>query len=201
MRFNSNALVGWSALASALALGLALPPSAAPQDANTATAPSGADPAFVAMRERFEGVWELTTPSARQVVDRGIDQAVGAMNFFVRSVARGQLRDNTPINRRITFRFLDGNRVRVHFSQTNWRATSRIGRTARTRSTDGADMRVTQRFRGESLEQVFETDLGTRWNTYSRTGPETLRLDAVTNGTMMPESMRFSLSYRRRGAD
>ncbi|MFK7989403.1 MAG: hypothetical protein AB8I08_25530 [Sandaracinaceae bacterium] len=170
-----------------------------PSDASTQDAPppSPVTP-FDEHQARFEGVWELATPAprARRVVDQSIERTVAAMNFFVRGVARGQLRDNTPINRRITLRFESGQRVGVHFSETNLRVTSRIGRTRRTQH-DGTEIRVTQRFRGDVLEQVFETDEGTRWNTYHSTGDGTLRLDAVTQGMMMPEALRFSLDYRR----
>lgn len=173
--------------------------AAVPSPASMQDTPAAASP-FDAQRARFEGVWELATPPprARRLVDRSIERTVAAMNFFVRGVARGQLRDNTPINRRITLRFESGQRVGVHFSETNLRVTSRIGRTRRTRH-DGTEIRVTQRFRGEVLEQVFETDEGTRWNTYHQTGENTLRLDAVTQGMMMPEALRFSLDYRRAG--
>lgn len=170
-----------------------------PTGASMQDAPPAAPPApFEAHQARFEGVWELATPApqARSRIDRSIERTVAAMNFFVRGVARGQLRDNTPINRRITLRFESGQRVGVHFSETDLRVTSRIGRTRRTRH-DGTEIRVTQRFRGDVLEQVFETDEGTRWNTYHATGDGTLRLDAVTQGMMMPEALRFSLDYRR----
>lgn len=175
-------------------LGLAVYPSEALMQAPPAEATSP----FEAHRERLEGVWELATPGpqARRVVDRSIERTVEAMNFFVRGVARGQLRDNTPINRRITLRFQEGERVSVRFSETGMQVSSRIGRTRRAQH-DGTEIRVTQRFRGDVLEQVFETDQGTRWNTYHRTGDDTLRLDAVTQGMMMPEALRFPLNYRR----
>ena len=58
-------------------------------------------------------------------------------------------------------------------------------------------MNVTQRFRGETLEQVFQADQGTRWNVYTMVG-DRMRVDATTNGDMMPQAMHFALTYRRR---
>ena len=167
-----------------------------------ALAPSPAQPQdpFDTYRQRFDGEWELATPQgeARTRVDAAIEQTVGAMNFFLRSVARGQLQENTPINRTITLRFTAPDRIRIRFD-TGWTTTTRVGRTGRARSLEGDEMRVTQRFRDDgSLEHVFQTDQGTRWNVYTSTGENTLRVDATTQGMMMPQPMRFSLDYRRR---
>src|SRR5688500_12210527 len=68
------------------------------------------DPQFERFRERFHGTWRLdgTVERARTTVDAAIEQTVNAMNFFVRPIARTQLRDNTPLNRRIDIFFRDG---------------------------------------------------------------------------------------------
>jgi hypothetical protein len=156
---------------------------------------------FDDFRERFEGTWVLatSTASARQTVDRAIEQAVSAMSFFVRGVARPLLRDNTPLNRRIEFDFRDGARIRVRFPDTGWEATTRVGRTERARTQDGDTMRVTQRFHDDgSLEQVFQADQGTRWNVYRVDSEGRMTVQSTVQGDMMPQPMRFSLRYRRR---
>src|SRR5690606_14626873 len=96
--------------AAALAASAAWPISAHMQDAP-------ADPQFEQARQRFHGAWRRSTPDARaqQVVDAAIEQTVGAMNFFLRGVARGQLRDNTPLNGRIDLLFGQGGRITVMF--------------------------------------------------------------------------------------
>src|SRR5687767_545092 len=120
------------------------------QPAQPPAQPAGGD--FDRFRERFHGTWRLTIPmpQARRTVDAAIEQTVGAMNFFVRSVARGQLRDNTPLNRRIDLYFRDGGRINVRFDD-RFSYTTRMGRTTRFRTPEGDEMRVTQRFRGERL--------------------------------------------------
>ncbi len=170
------------------------PASAAPQD-------EAPDARFAEYRGRFHGVWRRTVPDARarQVVDAAIEQTVGAMNFFVRGLARDQLRDNTPLNGRIDLLFRDDGRVTVMFDGDSARRyTSRVGRTVRVHSPAGDEMRMTQRYRDDGrFEQVFATDQGTRWNVYESTGEGRMRVDATTQGMMMPQPMHFTFEYRR----
>ncbi len=150
------------------------------------------------MRERFDGVWRLAVPvaTARRTVYGAIDDAVGAMNYFLRGVARPLIRDNTPVNEEIELRFREGNRLYTRFDQRA-RYTSPLNGTRRVTTPDGDPMRVTQRFRGDTLEQVFEADNGTRWNVYTILPDGRMRMSATTNADMMPEPLRFSLTYRR----
>lgn len=184
-----------------LAVAAVWPASALPQDAPQGSAP---DARFTELRGRFHGVWRRSTPDARarQIVDAAIEQTVGAMNFFVRGIARGQLRDNTPLNGRIDLIFRDDGRVTVMFDGDSARRyTSRPGRTVRVRTPAGDEMRMTQRFRDDGkLEQVFETDQGTRWNVYQSTGEGQMRVEATTQGMMMPQPLFFTFEYARDAA-
>src|SRR5690606_15922043 len=136
---------------------------------------------------------------ARQIVNGAIEQTVNAMNFFVRGLARDQLRDNTPLNGRIDLLFRDDGRITVMFDgDSGRRYTSRPGSTSRFRTPDGEEMRVTQRLRDDGRrEQVFETDRGTRWNVYQSTGEGQVRVEATTQGMMMPQPLYFTFDYRR----
>jgi hypothetical protein len=179
------------ALAS-LSLSAAWPSHARLQDA----APTS--PLFEQHRARFHGTWRLaiTQERGRQIVDGAIEQTVDAMNFFLRPLARTQLRDNTPLNRRIDLRFLDGERIAVTFDG-RLTYTTRVGRTERYTTPEGAAMRVTQRLHADGrLEQVFAADQGTRWNVYHPTG-DGMRVEATTQGMMMPQPLYFTLDYRR----
>lgn len=161
-----------------------------------------ADSQFQQYKQRFHGTWRRSTPEARarQMVDRAIEQAVEAMNFFARPIARTQLKDNTPLNPRIDLRFGDDGRITVMFDDDRQRRySSRPGRTVRVRTPGGDEMRMTQRFHDDGrLEQVFETDLGTRWNVYQATGDGQMRLSATSQGMMMPQPVHFTFDYARR---
>ncbi len=160
-----------------------------------------ADPHLVELRSHFQGTWRRTANEqrARRVVDSAIDQAVNAMNFFVRGIARGQLHDNTPLNARIDLLFGDDGRITVMFDgDAHRRYRSRLGQTVRVRTPDGTEMRMTQRFQeGGKLEQVFQTDQGTRWNVYESTGEGQMRVGATTQGMMMPQPLYFAFDYAR----
>jgi hypothetical protein len=178
-----------------LAAVLAWPSPARPQDAE----PAELTP-FERGRANFHGTWRLegTQAQARELVDAAIERSVGAMNFFVQGVARDQLRANTPLNRRIDLEFRDGERIMVRFDE-RFTYTTRMSRTTRF-DHDGDEMRVTQRWRGEQLEQVFATDQGTRWNLYTSTGPDRMSCQATTQGMLMPQPLVFTLHYRREAA-
>ena len=47
------------------------------------------------------------------------------------------------------------------------------------------------------LEQVFQTDQGTRWNVYRITGDGQMQMDATTQGMMMPQPLHFVFDYAR----
>jgi len=162
-----------------------------------ATAPSQDN--WDTMRERFDGVWRLAVPAAtaRRTVHGAVDRAVDAMNYFLRAVARPMVRENTPVNEEIELRFRDGNNLYARFDQrANY--TSPLNGTRRVNTPDGDPMRVTQRFRGNDLEQVFQAENGTRWNVFTILPDGRMRMSATTSAEMMPEPLRFSLTYRRR---
>jgi hypothetical protein len=147
-----------------------------------------ADPA------RFDGTWVLdhSPAEANRILDRGVERAVSAMNYFVRGIARSRLRDGTHLNRRIALAFEGGERITVRFDDRS-SYTTRLGRTERRE-----EMRVTQRFRPNgALEQVFETDEGTRWYVYTPLPDGRLRVESTTHGPRMPQPMYFVLEYRR----
>lgn len=172
---------------------LLAPSSAALQDVPT-------DPTTDAQRAAWAGTWQLATPTeqAATAIDRAAERAANALNYFIRPVARTRLREGTSLHTEIELSFDGEGRLTVRFGDGD-RYTTRIGATERRRDRHGRDLRVTQRFRptGE-LEQVFETDSGTRWYVWVPTGDRRVRLEVTTGSPQLPEAMRFSLDYRKR---
>jgi hypothetical protein len=180
-----------AAMAVAIALGVAgWAPAARTQEAD-----------LDAARRRFEGTWRLTTDPARarRVIDRAVERAVRSMSFFVRPIARPRLREATPVTRRLRLAFSDeGRRLTVSFDDDD-RYTTRLGVTSRRyRSHEGEQLRITQRLRPSGqLEQVFQTDSGTRWYVWIPRAPDRVRIEATTQGEMMPDPMVYALEYER----
>ena len=183
--------LAWLVLVGALAFGAMVPPTAEVQDGNAAR--------FTELRERLDGHWVLAVSQAQaqQTVDQAIERAVAAMNMLLRGVARPLIRDATPVNRFIVLQFADPDRITCRFD-TGRSYTTPLGATRTGDSNNGETLRVTHRYRDGSLEQVFEADQGTRWNLYRPLPDGRVRVDATINGDMMPQPMRFSLTYRRR---
>lgn len=149
-------------------------------------------------RERLEGEWVLALPraEARRVVDRAVDDAADAFNFFIRGIARSRLRDGTPIHERVQVSF-DEDQVTVRFGRGE-AYTTKLGRTEVEQTPDGTRVRVTQRLRPTGqLEQVFATPQGTRRYLYTPLQSGRLRVTTTTDSPQMPEPMFFMLDYRR----
>lgn len=170
------------------------------QDGQNAGGPDG-DGGASPTAERLGGTWRLAMAPERaeQVIDRAVDRAVDAMAFFVRPIARDRLGDGTPLIRVIDLEFHDDDRVTVELDGRSY--TTPLGRTVvRQRPSDGERLRVTQRLRSDGrLEQVFQSDGGTRWYVYRPQGPDRLRVESTTDSERMPQPMRFTLEYRRPG--
>lgn len=184
-------------LAALLALGsLAAPPRAATQDAQ----PAAPERTEAQLRELLAGAWYLVQPEdvARRTIDRGIERAVGEMNYFLQSVARDQMRANTPMNRRIDIGFDGATQITVTFDQ-RFTYTTRPGVQQSFNLPDGSSVEVRQYFRGGNFEQYFEAALGRRWSVY-RLSPDgqTMTVSATQQGPMMPVPMHFELDYRKR---
>ncbi len=147
------------ALASLLCLvgALALPTGARTQDA-----PASATRTEEQLRPLYTGQWNLAVShtAGQAAVDRGIERAVTEMNFFLQSLARTQMHDQTPVNDRIDIAFPAG-QITVVFDQ-RFTYTTSPGVAQDFPLPDGSTVSVRQYFRGDHLEQYFETTIGRR---------------------------------------
>lgn len=153
---------------------------------------------YDALREQLHGTWALadSVEDAERTRDRAAERAASAMNVFVRGIASSRLREGSHVNRRITLSFADDRRIAVRFDESRY--ASELGETVRVTRSDGARLRLTQRIREGKLEQVFQSESGTRWYVYEPTGAGAMRLSTTTNSDRMPQPMHFVLDYRRR---
>ena len=150
------------------------------------------------LRRLYTGAWNLTVSHAtgQATIDRGIERCVTEMNYFVQSLARSQMHDQTPVNDRIDIAFPDG-QISIAFDQ-RFTYITRPGVAQDFELPDGTDVTVRQYFRDGHLEQYFEHSLGRRWNVYTLSADgHTMTTRATQQGPMMPAPMTFSLDYRQ----
>jgi len=186
-----------------LALGAALVAlftALAPPVARTQDAPPAAQRTEAELRQLLDGAWFLhgSATAGQAAIDAAIERAVGEMNFFLQGVTRSQLREKTPLNRRIDIDFPDDGRITVGFDQ-RFTYTTRPGVAQAFTLPDGAEVEVTQHFRDGHLEQYFGHSLGRRWNAYALSPDgRTMTVTATQQGPMMPQPVHFTLQYRQR---
>jgi hypothetical protein len=150
------------------------------------------------LRTLYTGAWNLTVSHAtgQATIDRGIERCVTEMNYFVQSIARSQMHDQTPVNDRIDIAFPSG-QIQIGFDGAFTYAT-RPGVSQDFSLPDGTEVTVRQYFRDGHLEQYFEHSLGRRWNVYTLSADgHTMTVRATQQGPMMPSPMTFALEYRQ----
>lgn len=153
------------------------------------------------LRQLLSGTWHLATPEAtgRRRIDQAIDRAVSEMTYLLQGITRDQLRDKTPLNRRLDFAFSSDGQITTIFDQ-RYTYTTRPGVAQTFSLPDGANIQVTQYFRDGELEQYVEHTLGRRWSRFSLSPDgQTLTMAATQQGPMMPVPVHFTLDFRKRG--
>jgi hypothetical protein len=164
-------------------------------DAGTTAAPTRTE---AELRTLYTGAWNLTVSHAagQTTLDRGIERCVTEMNYFLQSITRTQLHDQTPVNDRIDIAFPDG-QIQIGFDG-HFTYLTRPGVAQDFSLPDGTEVSVRQYFRDGHLEQYFEHTLGRRWNVYTLSADgHTMTVGATLQGPMMPQPMRYSLDYRQ----
>ena len=152
------------------------------------------------LRQLLAGTWHLVTPEAtgRQRIDQAIERAVGEMTYMLQGVTRSQLREKTPLNRRLDFAFPADGQITTIFDQ-RYTYTTRPGVAQPFTLPDGASIQVTQHFRQGELEQYVEHTLGRRWSRFSLSADgRTLSMAATQQGPMMPVPVYFTLEFQKR---
>lgn len=152
------------------------------------------------LRQLFTGAWHLSVSDAagQREIERGIEAAVSEMNFFLQGVTRDQMRQRTPLNRRIDIGFESDGRISIGFDQ-RFTYLTRPGVAQDFTLPEGDTVNVRQYFRGQQLEQYFAHSIGERWNAFTLDAAgTTMTVRATQRGPMMPSPMAWTLQYQRR---
>ncbi|UJR84905.1 hypothetical protein [Sandaracinus amylolyticus] len=150
-------------------------------------------------RPTIDGEWQLaiSDDQARQRIERAIETATDGMPPIADGMAASRLRERTPIIERVVITSTP-QRIRVHLDERRYETAPGHPEAAPTASTSEDTVRVVHHFREGALEQVFTTDRGRRWNTFTLgEDGRTMTLNVVVQSSSLPAQLRFTLPYRR----
>ncbi|MBN4049420.1 hypothetical protein JYT86_00150 [bacterium AH-315-N03] len=163
------------------------------------TASSGAR-ADLDVLELFEGRYTFAggEPEEARLRD-AIDSVVDRLSFFIRDIARGEIRRNIQPDPRIRLEVVDRGRLRLSFGDWGPIDVRLDGSTTHVQGPDGAETRISARLQGSRIEVIQESSRGRRvnWLTLS---PDAryLFLQVSVGADQLPANIRYTLSYRRR---
>lgn len=152
-----------------------------------------------ALAASLSGTWTLAVSAgeAQASVDQGIAAATASLPPIVDGMARDRLRARLVISTSITLTVTPA-RIEARFGHATFDTVPGVAATVPVPSDASTTMQVVQLLRSGRLEQVFTTDGGRRWSTFTPSTDGTrLTLDAVVHSGRLPTDVRFSIPYRR----
>ncbi len=140
------------------------------------------------------GTWRHAGPRDKAAVEAAIEAVVAKMNFLVRPIARGRLREANRIPQRLRL-LRAGEAYVLSLDGRAYRAVPGAEAILVTGLT-GDPLRLTLRREGQALVWDYAGESGGRVNrlTPSKTG---LRLEVTVRSPKLPGEIRYSLSYQR----
>jgi hypothetical protein len=154
-----------------------------------------------ALAASLSGTWTLAVSAseARASLDQGIAAATASLPPVVDSLAASQLRARLVISPSITLSVTPA-RIEARLGHATFDSVPGVAATVPVPSDTSTTMQVVQLLRAGRLEQVFTTDGGRRWSTFTPSADGTrLTLDAIVRSERLPTDVRFSIPYRRAG--
>lgn len=151
-----------------------------------------------ALATTLTGTWNLAISwsAAQALLDAGIATAVAGLPPLVDGVAASQLRERTPISRRIVLS-VTASRIEARFVHATFTSTPGLPTPVPVPGS-GDTMEMVQLLRDGSLEQIFTTEGGRRWSTFTPNADGSrLSLSAVIHSDRLSADVRFRLPYQR----
>jgi hypothetical protein len=164
-------------------------PAAAP-----APAPAPADP-----RTRFAGTFRFVGDSREEAARRAaIDRAIDSLFFAIRPIARSRLTSGTKVSASYSFSFEPG-KIRVRVPSIPDAVSADSGAWGEFVH-DGEKSKLSQRFVGGKLAQVFNADEGSRTNEFTLSPDGTsLTLKVIISSPKLSTPVVYLLSYKKAG--
>jgi len=134
----------------------------------------------------------------RRSWEEGVERAVNSLNPMIRGFAASRIRDSVRPERRVAFEPADGDRVRVRFDDWTSPPLSPSGGQRQGTDWQGSSSRFSLDLRGDQLLFRSAAEPGTRESFFSL-GPDNayLFMQVRVSSDRLPESIRYTLTYRR----
>jgi hypothetical protein len=157
-----------------------------------------AQPAVVDPRERYTGTFTFVGgDSERRGIESAIERSVTVMNFIVRGIARGRLRETNQAYASVTIRFPPGS-IEVFRSGDRAVRSRDDGTQGSALDIHGDPLRVTQRFEnGRLVQHIWNDDGGGRHEYSLSADGRTLIHTVHITSRHLPVPVHYSLTFRR----
>lgn len=162
-------------------------------------APAATQTSDEALATTLTGTWNLaiSEDAARAAIEEGITASVASLPPLIDTIAANQLRERTILSRSITLS-VTATRIESRFSHATFSSAPGMPVRVPVPGAAGETMEMTQLLRGGALEQIFTTDSGRRWSTFTPSADGArLTLSAVVHSERLTTDLRFRLPYRR----
>lgn len=135
----------------------------------------------------------------RGAVNDAIDSVVDRLNLFIREIARGRIREAIQPEPRVEVDVVGAELVRLRLGDWQSPVAHVDGTPLDVRGPDGSDTRFSVRYRNGRLATRATTSRGTReiWLSLSDDDAGWLFSQVRVSSNQLPESIRYTLSYRR----
>lgn len=149
--------------------------------------------------EAYEGGWSFSR-SRRDVrgLEQAIDHVVDQLNFFIREIARGEMRRRITPESRVRFNLLPGARISLAIDEWGPMTFDLGAQPRRVRGPNGDDIRVAVAFQGGRLVHREIHSQGHRTNVFALSGDGArMTMHATIGSDQLPDDVRYRLTYRR----
>lgn len=148
--------------------------------------------------DRIEGTFEATVAesTARARIDKQVEKVVAQMAFYKKPFARNQLQEGTAPCQKLIFGY-DDDRISIQCDDRRPAVSNPDGTRTTYTEQDGTSHGLEQTVYDDRIVQFFDSENGTRTNTYRLQGDDTLELSVKLDSSQIPEPITYTRTFQR----